>query len=140
MARKSESENLLRQGLLPSQIAQRMGISTSSVVQYLRTRVGEGALRFSEIYFSWPASIRESLQAAADALKTHTYADSQQLKASGLTREDLEFLWSIRQRRLFAGDMYEHVAEAELALHDMVSTVLVKKFGDGEAGYWRQGI
>lgn len=58
MARKPEAENLLRQGLLPSQMAQRMGISTSSVVEYLRSGVGEGALRFSQIYFSWSASIR----------------------------------------------------------------------------------
>jgi hypothetical protein len=63
-----------------------------------------------------------------------------ELEANGLTREDLEIDRSIRQRRLFTGDMYEHVAEAELALHDMVRTVLVEEFGDGDSGYWRQGI
>jgi hypothetical protein len=117
-----------------------MGISPASVVQYLRTRVGEGALRFSDIYFSWPSSVRESLEAAADAQKTRNHVDYRVLNANGLALEDLELYQSIRRRRVFAGDLYEHVAEADLALHDMVSAVLVKEFADGEAGYWRRGI
>ena len=58
MARKNEAEQLLRQGLCPSEIAGRMGISVKSVVQYLRTQVGEGSLRLSDLYFSWPPEKR----------------------------------------------------------------------------------
>jgi len=140
MTRKDQAERFLRQGLLPSQIAAQMGISTASVIQYLRTGVGEGSLRFSEIYFSWPASVRESLQAASDEIKTGKRADSPKMRATNMTREDVDFYRSIRHRRVFAGDLYEHVAEAELALHDMVWGLLKDRFGDGETGYWRQGI
>lgn len=44
---KEQAEKLLRSGLYPSQIASEMGVSVSTVIQYLRTRVGEGALRLS---------------------------------------------------------------------------------------------
>jgi len=140
MARKTQAEGLLREGLLPTEIAARMNVSVATVIQYLRTRVGEGALRFSEIYFSWPAEKRELLRDAAEEIKKRNNVDSERLRTRGLTREDVDFFRSIRQRRVFAGDLYEHVAETELAIHDMVRGVLVKQFGDGESGYWRQGV
>jgi hypothetical protein len=140
MARKHEAENLLRKGLLPSEIAVVMGISPKSVVQYLQTRVGEGALRFSEIYFSWPAAKRDLLAETADEVKRRRMVNNRRLSERGLAREDLEFFQSLRQRRVFAGDLYEHLAETELAVHDMVRRTLIKQFGDGEASYWRQGI
>lgn len=136
MARKTEAGDLLKEGLLPSEIATRMGISASSVLQYLRTRVGEGALRFSDIYFSWPAATRQLLADAVEEQKGRDWTESR----NGITRDDVEFYRSIRQRRVFAGDLYEHLAETELAIHDMARRILVTHFGDGEAGYWRQGV
>lgn len=61
MARKHEAEKLLREGSYPSEIARHMGISVKSVIQYLRTRVGEGSLRLSDVYFSWTPEKREVL-------------------------------------------------------------------------------
>jgi hypothetical protein len=136
MARKREAEKLLKQGLLPSEIAERMQISPSTIVQYLRTRVGEGALRFSEIFFSWPVKKREVLEEAAQRVKSHRSAPA----GLGVVPEDLEFYRSIRQRWVFAGDLYGYLAETEIAVHDLVRSVLVAEFGDGDAGYWRQGI
>lgn len=69
MARKEEAEQLLRSGLMPSEISRRMGISVASVVQYIRTRIGEGALRLSETYFYLPGTKREVLERASENQK-----------------------------------------------------------------------
>lgn len=62
MAKKHEAETLLRQGLIPSQIARHLGVSIGTTVQYLHTRIGEGALRLAEIYYSLAPERREMLQ------------------------------------------------------------------------------
>jgi len=111
-----------------------MQISTANVIQYLRTNLGEGTLRFSEIYFSWPEPKRDILNAAASEVKVgHALA-------SGLpvTREDVDFFRSVRQRSRFAGDLYELISEIELAVHDMVEKTLKETYGEAE--YWRRGI
>jgi predicted transcriptional regulator len=139
MARKHEAENLLRNGLDASAIAAQMGISFASVVQYLCTRVGERALRHSDIYFAIPKDKRESLQRVLEAMERESHV-SLQAFADDLTWEDVELFRSLRDRRIFAGDMYEYISETEIALHDLVRRTLVASFGDQEAGWWRQGI
>jgi hypothetical protein len=136
MARKNEVEHLLRQGLYPSQIAKRLGISVKSVVQYLRTQVGEGSLRLSDLYFSWPAAKREIL----DQASRRKYPDVHLLSANELSRDDLELFQSLSTRRVFAGDLYEHVSEAEVAIHRLVRSCLEREFGSGRDAWWREGI
>lgn len=136
MARKHEAEQHLREGSYPSEIARRMGISTKTVTQYLRTRVGEGALRLSDLYFSWSPEKREVLQQAGQG----EYPDDRLLTSNGLCREDLELFLSLHNRRAFSGDMYDYVSEAELAIHRLVRTVLESEFGVEDHGWWREGI
>jgi predicted transcriptional regulator len=136
MSRKIEAEELLKHGLLPSEIASRMGISVASVVQYLRTRVGEGALRLSEIYFYLPPEKRELLKRASE----NSPDGLDVLRQKGLTREELDLYNDVHKRSAFAGDLYEHVSETELAIHDMVSRTLKQAFGETEEGYWRKGV
>lgn len=140
MARKLQAVELLRKGLIPSEIAVRMGVSEATVVQYIRTQVGEGAIRFSDVYFSWSAAKRAALEEAAQQLKVAKYPNRDLLRQRGLSVDDVHFYRSIRRRRVFAGDLYEHLAEAELAVHDMVLNTLIGKFGNGESGFWRQGV
>jgi hypothetical protein len=52
MARRHDAGRYLLEGLTPQQIELRMGISLSSVRQYLCTLVGEGVLRHSDIAFN----------------------------------------------------------------------------------------
>src|SRR5262245_54056036 len=136
MSRKIEAEQLLKQGLMPSEIASRMGISVASVIQYLRTRVGEGALRLSEIYFYFPPAKREFLKRATESSREGLDV----LRRNGLTREELNLYNDVHKRSAFAGDLYEHVSEAELAIHDLVFRTLKEAFGEAESGYWRKGV
>jgi hypothetical protein len=136
MARKHEAEELLRQGACPSEIATRMGVSVNSAIQYLCTRVGEGSLRLSDIYFSWPPEKRDVLQRA----RRGRYPDDGLLSSNGLCREELELFESLRGRRVFSGDMYDYVSEAEVAIHKLVRTILEHALGAEESGWWREGI
>jgi len=136
MARKHEAEKLLREGSCPSEIAGHMGISVKSVIQYLCTRVGEGSLRLSDVYFSWPPEKREVLQRAGRG----KYPDDRLLSSNGLCREELELFESLRGRRVFSGDMYEYISEAEVAIHGLVRMILERDLGAEESGWWREGI
>lgn len=136
MARKNEAELLLRQGLYPSEIAEHMGIGVKSVIGYLRTRIGEGALRLSDLYFSWPPEKREILQKAARG----TYPDDRLLSSNGLCRDELFLFQSLSSPHIFQGDMYEYVSAAEVAIHGLVRTLLEREFGPEEEGWWRRGI
>lgn len=136
MAKKNEAEQLLRQGLYLSAIAERMGISVKSVIQYLCTRVGEGALHLSDLYFSWPPEKRETLRKAARG----TYPDDRLLSSNGLCRDELILFQSLSSSRVFQGDMYEYVSTAEVAIHGLVRMLLEREFGPEEESWWRKGI
>jgi len=136
MARKLEAEQLLSDGQCPAEIARHMGISVKSVIQYLRTRVGEGSLRLSDIYFSWSPEARAILQRAGQG----QYPDDSLLISNDLCREELELFQSLRKARVFRGDMYEHVCRIELTIHALVHKVLSLAFGVDESGWWRKGV
>jgi len=136
MARKDEAEQFLREGLCPSEIAGRMGISVKSVIQYLRTRVGEGSLRLSDLYFSWSPEKREILQNAARG----RYPDDRLLTANALCRDELELFQSLRSSGVFRGDLYEYLSETEIRIHRLVQARRKREFGPDEDGWWRKGI
>src|SRR5215831_18196673 len=139
MARKHEAEALLRSGLDPSAIATTMGISFASVVQYLYTRVGEGALRHSDIYFAIPKDKRQKLQRILEAQADQRFVNLAEF-GDHLTWEDVALFKALRDRKIFAGDMYEYISETEIFLHNLVRETLVASFGEDETGWWRQGI
>jgi hypothetical protein len=140
MARKEQAEKLLRKGLYPSQIASEMGVSAGTVIQYLRTRVGEGALRLSDIYFAFPAEKRNVLRQALVQEPKRGYIDYRGLQEHGVAREDADLFKSLQRGRVFAGDMYEYISDIEMTIHQMVRHTLESQFGGQENGWWRQGI
>lgn len=134
--KKHQAERLLRGGLDPSQIADELGVDDRRAVQYLLTRVGEGALRHSDIYFSWSSDKREVLQRLVEGGKV---PDATKSKHRILARE-VKLFHSLRRSRVFDGDMYHFVSSLEIELHDRVRKVLVGEFGEGEMEWWRKGI
>jgi len=136
MARKNEAESYLLEGYYPSQIAQAMNVSVATVIQYLRLRVGEGGIRFSDIYFSWPAEKRAVLKNVAEDPHLHR----ENLKQNGLTKEECMLYLLLQGSESFNGDMYQHVSAAEVILHRLVKVVLSNEFGGSEQGWWRKGV
>jgi hypothetical protein len=139
MDRKHEAERLLRGGLDPSAIAKELGIPLTGVMQYLYTLVGEGALRYSDIYFAIAKDKRQVLQRVAEFYKVGTKAFFESPKGL-LSYEEVDVFRSLRERRIFAGDMYEYVSEVEIALHNVVRNTLSNAFGEDETGWWRRGV
>ena len=136
MARKQEAETLLRQGMYPSQIARSMGVSDGTVITYLRLRVGEGFLRLSDLFFSYPREKRKILEEAG----RKRFGDTALLRANDLSRDDLDLFRSLKNFHTFAGDLYEYICVVEVAIHELVRAELQREFGPAESGWWRKGI
>jgi hypothetical protein len=136
MARKHQAEALLRAGSWPGQIAVHMGISVSSVIQYLRVRVGEGSLRLSDLLFSYPEDLRVVMKQLCQKKRT----SMEQLSKHGLTREDFELYKSIQNTRTLNGDMYDNIARLECALHAVIRIVLARGENSGGDIWWRRGV
>lgn len=131
MARKDEAVDHFKGGLALSMISQRMGISMSTVIQYLSTKVGEGEIRLVDIYFSWTPSQREFLQESDES-------DVSGLIEYKLTKEEFNLFHSLRKEHIFRGGMYEMVSELEIKIHGLVRSRLVKEYGLEK--YFREGV
>lgn len=138
MARKHEAERLLRTGLSPSQIASEMDISVKSVLQYLQTRVGEGALKVSDLLFSIPSDMRAKFAAAMVERNGAQSISWHKLKRGTYCREELDLYCQLSNQVTLAGDLYEDIAAIEVQLHDLVRAVLSKEYGQDT--WWRDGI
>jgi hypothetical protein len=113
MGRPKEVAGLVRTGKTPAEIAAKLGLTVESVSGYLHRAVGEGLLRRSDIYFSVPPDRRKSDRTLGD--------------------------WYTDPRNAL-GDMYEDIRRIEIGLHAKIREALVRGYGDGEAGWWRQGV
>lgn len=113
MGRVEQTVGYLSQGRDPVQIAGILQISLGSVLSYLNRAVGEGMLRRSDIYFSFPPEMR-----AHYSRELQAYSDA----------------------RAALGDMYDDVRRIEVSLHNKVRSTLVTEYGDGEIAWWRQGV
>jgi len=118
MGRPEEAAELVSQGYTPSEIAKELGISVKSVMQYLYRAIGMGYVRRSDVLFNI----------------------QKKQGGEGVVMDDLLICEGLRQDRVELGDLYEFLADLEKTLHERVRTVLVEEFGDGESGWWRNGV
>lgn len=118
MARPDEALALMKQGKDPVEIAREMGITVTSVLDYLDRKTGAGQLRRSDIYFSVSRDRRDAPPNRLYAEVVNRYAD----EASAY------------------GDMYEDLRSIETTLHKLVRERLKEALGDEEKGWWRQGV
>ncbi len=132
---------LARAGKTPSAIADQLDVPFATVMSHLFGLVGEGAIKRSDIVFSFDQDTRDAIELAIEEQGT---ADSRKLRKAltrqdvQIRREDLAVYLTLRDARVALGDMYEMVRDAELALHDRIREAFVGKFG--EEHWWREGI
>jgi len=141
MARKDEAMKLLREGVPPSEIAQRMHISTAAVMTSLCLKIGEGELRRSDIAFSLPRETRAAIEAAIEKTGSlNAAAITRQMKRDGVTanRLDVGVYVNYRRARVVLGDMYELVRTLELRLHSFIRDAFIAEYG--EENWWRSGV
>ena len=141
VGRKQQTLQLACEGLSPSRIADQMSVPFATVMSHLYGLVGEGALRRSDIVFSFDQETRDAIERAIEEYQT---TDSRVLRkaltkqAVQIRREDLAVYLTLRDARVALGDMYEMVRDVELALHDRIRDAFVEKFGEEQ--WWREGV
>jgi hypothetical protein len=141
IGRKQQTLQLAREGLPPTEIADRMDAPFATVMSHLYGLVGEGALKRSDIVFSFAQDARDAIERAIEEYQT---TDSRVLRKAlskqdvKIRREDLAVYLTLRDARVALGDMYEMVRDVELALHERIRDTFVDKFG--EEHWWREGV
>jgi hypothetical protein len=146
MARRNDAGRYLLEGLSPQQIVLRMGITLSSVRQYLCTLVGEGLLTNSDIAFS--IAERHLIEEAIRNSATQDVSEgpfknvrmAQQLRTTLFEQGhkiplDLVELYLVT--RDARPDLYALICQIEVGLHRLVKRTLEAEYG---SRWWREGI
>jgi predicted transcriptional regulator len=141
MSKRDQACALLRQGHSPSQIAAKMGLRVSYVMNYLWSKIGEGELRRSDIAFSLKRNIRREIESIVAEIKSQSATRiCRELAKRGtqLSRYDVKMYLEYRRAPVVLGDMYEIVRNVEVRLHRFIKRVFIAEFG--EEDWWRGGV
>jgi hypothetical protein len=141
MSKRDQACALLRQGNSPTQIAGKLGLRTSDVMNFLWTRIGEGGLRRSDIAFSLKRNVRKAIEAVIAETGSQSAARiCKELEKRGIhcNRFDVRMYLEYRRAPVVLGDMYELVRSIEVRLHRFIKRVFIAEFGADD--WWRGGV
>jgi len=134
MARKNEAAELLIRGHSIPQIAREMGITAKSVVQYLCTKVGEGQIQRSDIFFSISPEKRKVIEESHGIWEIANIFES---RGYEFCREELDLFLMLGETESLLGDMYDYIREIEMILHDMIKKILKAEY---QENWWRKAV
>jgi len=141
MSKRDQACALLREGNSPTQIAGKLGLRTSDVMNFLWTRIGEGGLRRSDIAFSLKRNVRKAIEAVIAETGSQSAARiCKELEKRGMhcNRFDVRMYLEYRRAPVVLGDMYELVRSIEVRLHRFIKRVFITEFGADD--WWRGGV
>ena len=122
MGKPEECVGYLKSGYYPPEIAVKMGISLGSVRKYLYLKVGEGVIKRSDIFFSFPSTFRSQVESVIQSSQDEPqYTIERKLKESNIPidRETLKFYYELRDAGHALSDMYDALREIEVKLHTL---------------------
>lgn len=135
---------LLSDGLPPSQIAKRSGISTSLLIQQIHAAIGAGCLLRSEIYATlkkdWLSEIArwtQSCKFPPEFIHEHLIAANDDCN---LNVDDVKFYLHFAGKSFLPVETYEMLFEIEVNLHTKIKELLQEHCGQLETGWWTQGV
>jgi hypothetical protein len=132
---------LVRSGCTLDEIARRLKQPISKVIQDVRLQAGEGDIKRPEIFYAISDSRRAALEALIREVGTPDPVALQKPGAAkGLEWHEIDLYCRLRDPSVFRGDLYEYLADMEVALHRIVRQTLVEAFGEGELEWWRKGV
>jgi hypothetical protein len=141
MGVREETLDMLREGLSPKEITRRRGVNINTTLGYLDQLVGRGDLRRSDILFTVPKEIRQTITTFGFPGEDHRVVnDRLQRSEFDVDPEDVQTVQKYRDARHALGDMYEDIRTIETHLHGVIQQVLEEKYGEEMMGWWRQGI
>lgn len=140
MGRRHEAAKWLQKGYSPSKIAQKMGVTVSTVIGYLYNQVGEGNIRRSDIVFAIDEELRDRVEDILSKKKSASSYDMYyKMKRSGeaVDIDELKIYLKLRDARVVFGDMYEFMREIEMNLHRIIKSTLRDEY---HSKWWRKGV
>jgi len=139
MGVREETLKMLREGLSPKEISRARGVNINTTLGYLDQLVGRGDLRRSDIFFSLPKDIRNSIPISLSVGRTIQEAMNLFGKLNvNVDSEDVLVVIKYGDSRHALGDMYEDIRIIETHLHQIIQEALEEEYG--EELMWRQGI
>lgn len=141
MSKRDQACELLCQGNSPTQIATKLRLRPSEVMNFLWTKIGEGGLRRSDIAFSLKRNVRKAIETVvAETGSQSPGRICRELEKQGIhcSRFDIRMYLEYRRAPVVLGDMYEAVRNIEVRLHRFVKRVFIAEFGEEE--WWRGGV
>jgi hypothetical protein len=141
MSKRDEACELLRQGNSPTQIAGKLHLRASDVMNFLWTKIGEGELRRSDIAFSLKQNVRRAIEAVVADTKSQLPGHiCKELEKRGIhcNRFDVRMYLEYRRAPVVLGDMYELVRNVEVRLHRFIRRIFIAEFGEDD--WWRGGV
>ena len=140
MANRTQIVLLIRDGHCPSYISRNLGISVTATIEQLWACVGMGAIRVTDVFFSFRGEQIRRLKSECKAKKLGDQIDEVALNRLDLVTEEVELFEIISTKQVYGEELYEYISEIETAIHQFIKGVLKKEFGEGETGWWREGI
>jgi predicted transcriptional regulator len=143
MGRADQAAELLKEGNSPGKIAQEMGISLGTVIQYLYLKVGEGKIRRSDIVFSIEEEVRNKIESIISQHQQNPipyYIIYNMLTKEGeiINKDDVKIYCELRDARVSLGDMYEDIRDIETQLHSKIKKIFIEEFG--VENWWKDGV
>lgn len=143
MGRPDECASLTRAGKCPSKIATTLGITTKSVILYIRTAVGFGVLRCSDVLIALDRTSCGKLPGMVASNPSISAKEARQRLCDGggsLDQDEIDYYLELVASRSFVADLYYYISEVELFLHQKIGDALKVEFGDGDGGWWKTGV
>jgi len=141
MGVREEAVRLLRKGHSPTQIAKSRGVTLSTIMGYLRQKVGEGVVRWSDIALSFDEKTRHTIEGLIAELGTTNWYDiwkAAQAEGTPIDRDDVQAYLEARRPEFALGSMYEIIRDIEVTLHERIKRILVSAYAQGD--WWREGV
>ncbi len=133
MGRPYEAAKLLKHGCSPREIAKEMGVTLSTIMDYLYREAGAGHIGLSEIVFSIPRRTRQEVEALISEIGSTHWHDIFRVakeRAKPVHRDDLQVYLQLRETGAVLGDLYQMVRDIETVLHAAIRKVLQRAYGE----------
>ena len=143
MGVREDTVTMLQSGKTPGEITRLREVTLATTLNYLDQKVGQGAIRRSDILFSIPRERRNPiLRVLQDGGSRSMQAVQGRLNRRGFSfpEEDIDVVLKYGDAGHASGDMYDDLRTIEKWLHSVIRQALESEYGAGESGWWRKGI
>lgn len=134
---------LVSEGLCPSRIAKELDLRVNEIITVIHTAISNGKLKRSDVIASFDKDWRGLVDTWADygnPIAPDKMIAMLELLDMPHDVQELSLYLDYQKQHATLGDTYQLLSDLERMLHALFKSVLVKKFGAGDARWWAQCI